>query len=98
LPLKHSLSLNAKILTATAVTSGLVFPFLPLLTQPLVFHFGFRPTFDFKSVSHVCSLPNHDWAKAAAYLGSVAQLCWGEGGVQQTPLECVGSAWCNWAT
>ena len=30
------------ILTTTPVTSGLVFPFLPWLTQPLVFHFGFR--------------------------------------------------------
>lgn len=57
--------------------------------QPLVFCFGFGPTFVFKSLSHVCSLPRCEGVKVAPYSGSLAQLCWGEG--------CVGSAHCGWA-
>ena len=65
------------------------FAFFPLLMQPLVFCFGFGPTFVFKSLSHVCSLPRCESVKVAPYSGSLAQLCWGEG--------CVGSAHCGWA-
>ena len=43
------------------------FPFFPLLTQPLVFCFGFGPTSTCNFLSSVCSLPRMRCVKVAAY-------------------------------
>ena len=70
----------------------------PLFMQPLEFHFGLGPAFAFKSLCHLCSPPRQKVLQVAASLGSLVQLCWGEGGLQQMALGRMGSARLDWAT
>lgn len=56
------------------------------------------PAFAFKSLCHLCSPPRQKVVKVATSFGSLAQLCWGEGGLQQMALGHMGSARLDWAT
>jgi len=68
---------------------------IPLLflghTAPAA-QFCFGPVSVGRPLSGICSCPDKRGAKALAYQGSLAQLVWGQWGVQQTQLGHVWSA------
>ena len=82
----HSLSINCRVLVCcTCHFQG---------GSPFFIYFGFLSL----QVSSVSNFHWHEGVKVATYLGSLVELCCGEGVTLGILLACVGSACSGWAT